>query len=98
MSNGPPSLVQLLRRCIVRGHSGPWEELLAALRDVVEAGFRAEAPLHQRGLLDDFVAWLPGWLVEGHRLEQGHAWLDERATCGGASADDAEHALRNYLR
>jgi DNA-directed RNA polymerase specialized sigma24 family protein len=99
MSISSPSVPDLLRLCIVRGLNGPWKELLAALGDLVESAFRAVAPAHQVQLLDDFRDWLPGWLVEGQRLESAYAWLEERIREGDCSTgNEQERALRNYLQ
>lgn len=98
MSDAPPTLVHLLRLCIVRGPAGPWSELLTLLQELIERAFRSAAPDHQRGLIGEFREWLPGWLITGQRLEDAHTWLNERVRGGECpSANEQEGALRNYL-
>lgn len=98
MSNGHSFLVQRLRLCIVRGASGPWRPLLADLEELADSAFRSIAPPHQTGLVDEFRAWLPGWLITGQRLERAHLWLDLEVRKGTCPAEDEqERALRNYL-
>jgi len=99
MSTSSTSILDLLRLCIAQGQTGPWEGMLAAIGELVESIYRAEAPAHQAHLLGDFRAWLPGWLVEGQRLRSAHAWLEEQIRDGKLpTINDQERALRNYLQ
>jgi DNA-directed RNA polymerase specialized sigma24 family protein len=92
-------IVRLLRLSIVLGQAGPWAELLGALDDLVVGTFRGSAPPHQSHLAGEFQAWLPGWLMEGQRLESAHAWLEGKVQDGSCpAADDQERALRGYLQ
>jgi DNA-directed RNA polymerase specialized sigma24 family protein len=99
MSNGSPSLLELLRLCIVDPPMGPWEQLLSALADLIGSVYRSTAPARQADRLEEFRGWLPGWLVVGQRLEAAHDWLDEQIRLGTCPTEtQQEQALRNYLR
>ena len=85
------AIVSLVRRCVVLGYDGPWDDLLARLDSTIK---KKTPPTRT----DEFCDWLAGWLIEGQRFESSLRWLDEKIRSRECiSMDDQEKALENYL-
>ncbi len=66
--DGRQQLSDLIQRCLAEGSSGPWDELLAVARPLVESTFM-RAPGAKHADLAEFRDWFGAWLVRWNKLK-----------------------------
>ncbi len=85
---------ELIRRCLAEGLAGPWKELLAVARPLVESTFLRSVHAKYADLAE-FHDWFGAWLVQGKKLKRLAEAMERPAKGGEAWSDKA---VESYFR
>ncbi len=87
-------LSELIRQCLADEKAGPWEEMLAVARPLIESTFM-RAGGARLASLDEFRDWFGAWLVVKGKLKRLAAAMDKSTNEQGVWP---EKAVRSYFR